>query len=276
MYHIKDFSDVATPTLVSSVLYMALPTQSVIEKLHDTTTFFADLKSLGINTLFLDAKQWCDVPIFEAVLRGGAQEDFEILTNDENIEIYFLLKKNDFQCFTDLKNIANYQKGTFITLGDAETLQKIVLPRAAHFYNECAKMLMLLTFAHAATPCLCDIEILAHKERYAKGSLFKFCQYLIALCNENQVFINGDYQDICPEHDKLWLFTRTLGEEKWLIVINLSISYVVFDLPKNLKSIKKVFMLSNYGIGGKKGRGAEAVASLRLRPFEARFYQLKK
>lgn len=276
MYHVNELADVSIPILNLPIIYLALPSPKQIQKLNDATTFFTDLKNLGIHTLLLDEKKWYDYPNFEHLLRGAQTNGFEILTNENDIKIHFLLNKNEFHSFIDFKNIFELEKATLLTLGDTETLQKIVLPYAGHFYSECVKMLILLTFSQTATPCVCDIDILENKERYMKGSLFKFYQHLVALRNENHVLINGIYQDVCPEHDKLWLFTRTSETEQWLIVINCSISHVIFDLPKNLKNIKKVFILSNYGIGGKKGRGAEAVASLRLRPFEARLYQLKK
>lgn len=275
MYHINNLHNVEPTTLVPFIAYLFLPPEKNTPPIENIPAFLNSLKNLGINTLLLDERKKNVIPYFEELLRGGEATGFNVWTQIENLDIHFLLKSQDYQDFKDFKNIQYFAKTSCMTLGDARTIEQIILPKSGHFYNECIKLLTLLMFSHHATPCLCAVNIFEPKEKYAHNALIRFYQNLIAIRKENQVFTKGVFQDICPEHEKLWLFTRTLDKEQWLIVANFSIDYVIFDLPKYLKIAKKIFVLSNYGIGGKKGRGAEAVASLRLRPFEARLYELK-
>ena len=51
-------------------------------------------------------------------------------------------------------------------------------------------------------------------------SVFYHYQRLIQLRKEHEVMVYGTYQLLFPEDEDLYIYTRTLEEEKWLIVCN--------------------------------------------------------
>ena len=51
-------------------------------------------------------------------------------------------------------------------------------------------------------------------------SVFYHYQKLIQLRKEHEVMVYGTYQLLFPEDEDLYIYTRTLEEEKWLIVCN--------------------------------------------------------
>ena len=51
-------------------------------------------------------------------------------------------------------------------------------------------------------------------------SVFYHYQKLIQLRKEHEVMVYGTYQLLFPEDEDLYIYTRTLEEEKWLIICN--------------------------------------------------------
>ena len=45
---------------------------------------------------------------------------------------------------------------------------------------------------------------------------------MIALRRNEPAFIYGDYQDLDPTNEQVFIYTRTLDESKYLIVLNFS------------------------------------------------------
>jgi len=77
--------------------------------------------------------------------------------------------------------------------------------------------------------------------------------------------IYGDYKDVDPEHPSVFAYTRTLGAEKILVVLNLSKENVAYTLPVGIKAGQLV--LSN--LAGKE----ENVTTVNLKGWEARIYR---
>ena len=65
-----------------------------------------------------------------------------------------------------------------------------------------------------------------------KDSVFYTYQKLIALRKQMDVIVYGDYELLLPEDENLWVYTRTLGEEKLLVVCNFSGTAVPFEVPE--------------------------------------------
>jgi oligo-1,6-glucosidase len=99
-------------------------------------------------------------------------------------------------------------------------------------------------------------------------SVYKYYQAMIQLRKTTPAFIYGDYDDIDPEHPSLFSYTRTLGAESHLIVLNFSCNTISFPLPKGLKA--GLLLLSNTNTK------EEAATELHLDPWEARIYTLSK
>lgn len=95
-------------------------------------------------------------------------------------------------------------------------------------------------------------------------SVFYHYQKLIQLRKEHDIMVYGTYQLLFPEDEDLYIYTRTLEEEKWLIVCNFHEKTRKF----RCKRAGQV-MLSNYA----DTPATEKIAE--LRPYETVIYQME-
>ncbi len=102
------------------------------------------------------------------------------------------------------------------------------------------------------------------------NSIFYFYQKLIDLRKHNPIMVYGSYDLILASDPEIYAFTRTLLDDRLLIILNFTSKTPVFALPDNITFIDKQLLISNYSVDP-----AEAIHSLNLRPFEARVYRLK-
>ena len=59
---------------------------------------------------------------------------------------------------------------------------------------------------------------------------------IIKLRAQTAAFVYGDFEDLDPDDAHVFAYTRTLGNEKYLVVDNFSSSPVEYTLPKGLKA----------------------------------------
>ncbi|MCY8235174.1 glycoside hydrolase family 13 protein [Priestia endophytica] len=100
-------------------------------------------------------------------------------------------------------------------------------------------------------------------------SLYHYYKKLISLRKEKEVLVYGDYHLILEEDDKIYAYTRTLGEEKVLVMVNLFKECAHFHLPLEYKGSAYQLLLSNYDI-----KEEQNVNHIVLQPYEARVYRL--
>ena len=105
-------------------------------------------------------------------------------------------------------------------------------------------------------------------ERADPDSVWHYYRDLIALRGEEDVLVYGEYDLLSPAHDEIWAYTRTLGEETVLVVLNFSSGTPRFEPPTNLEGRDAELIVANYEVG------AERVEPYALRPWEARVYHL--
>ena len=109
-------------------------------------------------------------------------------------------------------------------------------------------------------------EINAAQEESDPASVLNYMRTLIKLRAHTLAFVYGDYQDLDPQDEKVYAYTRTLGEEKYLVVENFSSSPVTYTLPNGLKA--GTLLLSDIP------SSHEANSStLNLAPWESRIYK---
>jgi oligo-1,6-glucosidase len=102
------------------------------------------------------------------------------------------------------------------------------------------------------------------------NSVFAYYQKLIQLRKENPVVIYGAYDLIEDTHEDIYAFTRTLEDDRLLVILSFSKDSPVFTLPYDIRFSDKELLISNYPVDpGEKKR--EWV----LRPYEARVYRLR-
>jgi len=106
-------------------------------------------------------------------------------------------------------------------------------------------------------------ELNVSKDISSNKSVFKYYQSLIKLRHDNLIFKDGSFELLLPEDKNIFAYIRKLGNEKLLVVANLSDSSREMDLLKEYSEYKEV--LGNYSTG-KDG--------FELRPFEAKILKL--
>ncbi len=82
------------------------------------------------------------------------------------------------------------------------------------------------------------------KDRSSDKSIFKYYQTLIKLRHTEKVFEDGDFQLLLPDDKNIFAYTRTLDDEKWLVIANLSSEIQSVELLKNY--IDDKIVINNY------------------------------
>jgi glycosidase len=100
------------------------------------------------------------------------------------------------------------------------------------------------------------------KQDTDEASILNFYRKMIRLRKENPVLVYGDCEPIETDNEDLFCYFRTLGKEKWLVMLNFSDENSNF--PKWLGAISKLCRMSNYETAGQE-----------LRPWECLIYQLE-
>lgn len=107
------------------------------------------------------------------------------------------------------------------------------------------------------------------------SSIFSYYQTLIQMRKEHQVMVYGDYKDWLPDDDKLYVYTRSYGEETWLIVLNHCDETEEFVIPEGLIKHEVCLILGNYD-NDEMATLKKLNQSMTLRPHEARIYRISK
>ncbi len=75
-------------------------------------------------------------------------------------------------------------------------------------------------------------QINAEKALADPGSVYHYYAAMIALRRRHPALVYGDYQDLLPEHPRVFAYTRTAGDETLLVMLNFSAESVAIDLPQ--------------------------------------------
>ncbi|WP_411954268.1 glycoside hydrolase family 13 protein [Alkalibacillus sp. S2W] len=94
------------------------------------------------------------------------------------------------------------------------------------------------------------------------NSILSFYKHMIALRKKHETLIYGQYDLVLAEHPQLFAYTRTLGDEQFLIICNLSPSLVETDYLDHYDTALKLLSNTNQ-------------SSKTFKPYEARLYQLR-
>lgn len=103
-------------------------------------------------------------------------------------------------------------------------------------------------------------------------SIFHYYKRLIRLRKQHPIMIYGSYGIVAEEYEQIYAYTRSLGAEKWLVVLNFSDKEAQFTLPEELKPFggSPELIIANYG----DATAVSTIEEFRLRPYEARVYKL--
>jgi oligo-1,6-glucosidase len=115
-------------------------------------------------------------------------------------------------------------------------------------------------------------EINAKHALEDKGSVFYYYQKLIKLRKEYDIIVYGTYDLILEEDENIYAYTRTLADEKLLVICNFTAEETHFKLPEQIKatSMSPELLINNYDV-----LNTSDISSINLRPYESRVYLLK-
>ena len=101
------------------------------------------------------------------------------------------------------------------------------------------------------------------------NSVFHYYKKLLSMRKQYPIMAYGRYELILKDHEEIYAYTKTLEEERWLVILNFSDKEVLFERPSEIKTNKKELMLSNYEVDIN-----ESIESIMLKPYEARVYAI--
>ena len=75
-------------------------------------------------------------------------------------------------------------------------------------------------------------------------SVLKYFREMIRVRKNNPVLIYGDYELLDEDNEQVYAYTRTLGDEKLLVILNFSTETATFDLPQSINT--DAVLINNY------------------------------
>jgi oligo-1,6-glucosidase len=112
-------------------------------------------------------------------------------------------------------------------------------------------------------------EINAEDQRRDPDSVLSHYRRLIRLRREHPVIVYGRYRLILADHEEIYAFTRTLGEERLLVVLNFFAGTPVFDATAEVAADGAELLIANMPVDPD-----ERALQFVMRPYEARVYRL--
>ena len=113
-------------------------------------------------------------------------------------------------------------------------------------------------------------EVNARQALADPDSVFHYYRRLIALRKLHPVIVYGHYDLLLPEHREIYAYTRTLGDDRLLVVCNFGAGTPVFELPADVS-----YGAATTLIGNLSDPGILDLRAWTLRPYEARVFELR-
>ena len=105
-------------------------------------------------------------------------------------------------------------------------------------------------------------EINAREQMVRADSVFNYYKKLIRMRKENEIIVYGSYDLLLPDDPELYVYTRTLGDEKLLVICNFYGNTREFELPEGWNPDRMELMIGNY-------EKRDTARTLEIRPYEA-------
>lgn len=111
-------------------------------------------------------------------------------------------------------------------------------------------------------------EINVEAQQTDENSILNFYKKMIELKKEHEVFTYGTYDLLLEDHTQIYAYTRTLHDEKVVVISNVSKSEAVYD-EATFKLKCNRLLLNNYEV-----EEHDAVTTITLKPYETRIYRI--
>lgn len=105
-------------------------------------------------------------------------------------------------------------------------------------------------------------EINAKEQIGRKSSVFHYYKKLIALRKQYEIIVYGKYELLLPDSEEIYAYTRTLGDEKLLVVCNFTENKVTYDVPEEFNKAQGNMLINNYA-------RTQLTPNMTLQPYEA-------
>lgn len=105
-------------------------------------------------------------------------------------------------------------------------------------------------------------EINVEQQNSDPNSVLNHFRKMTKLRNENLVLVYGDYDLLLPEHEQIYAYTRILGEDKMLVLLNFSDKPAEATLPE-AEGLNEIF-INNYD-----SSPIKAESKIVLEPYQA-------
>ncbi|WP_245180843.1 glycoside hydrolase family 13 protein [Haloarcula amylovorans] len=102
--------------------------------------------------------------------------------------------------------------------------------------------------------------------RANEGSVWHYYRDLIELRKEHDVLVYGEFSLLCPKDPTVFAYTRTLGEERGLVILNFDPEPVEFEVPADITLDGLELAIANADVP------TTPQSSFELGPYEARVY----
>ena len=98
-------------------------------------------------------------------------------------------------------------------------------------------------------------------------SIYHYYRKMIELRKSSDTLIYGTYDLIVEDHEQVYAYTRTLDDDRYVIIVNMFDQETRLDLSGEMTFTN--LKMSNYHLDD------ELNPNMTLRPYEARVYQIK-
>ncbi|ENQ3078749.1 glycoside hydrolase family 13 protein [Bacillus sp. WLY-B-L8] len=112
-------------------------------------------------------------------------------------------------------------------------------------------------------------EINVDVQQTDANSILNFYKKMVALKKEHEVFTYGTYDLLLEDHPQIYAYTRTLRDEKVVVISNISKSEAVYEETSFELECNRL-LLNNYEV-----EAHNAATTITLQPFETRIYRVK-
>jgi oligo-1,6-glucosidase len=109
------------------------------------------------------------------------------------------------------------------------------------------------------------LDINARQELSDKGSIYHYFGRMTEVRRDSPAFVYGDYKDLDPANAQVFAYTRSIGTDRYLVVLNFSTDAVTYKVPQGIQA--KQLVISNLGETNERG------GTLNLKGWEARVYK---
>ena len=107
------------------------------------------------------------------------------------------------------------------------------------------------------------------RELNDEDSIYHYYQRLIRLRKNHPILVYGKYELITATSPEIYAYTRTLDEEKWIVINNFFAGTPKFIIPEEFLLGQTELVIANYDVMEESGQLQE----ITLRPYETRVYR---